>query len=159
MYNVVTWGAAGGGSSGGGGGSGGSSKNSIDDLVKAVSKRLPNRNSQGKTAGYLVNSNGNIIGDMIISGRNQYSFDDTLIRGYKGSYTIQDHVEAQAAGIMRDNNIDDAILVLNNHPCADKMFTCENMLKHMLPVRSRLRVIVPDGFDVRGRYDRTFVGE
>jgi len=66
--------------------------------------QLPNRNGVGPTTGYLLDSEGNTIGDPLVSGRNPYSSDPTLVRGDSNLYTIQDHVEAQAPGIMRDNN-------------------------------------------------------
>jgi hypothetical protein len=127
-------------------------------VVKAINAGLPNRNGVGKTSGYLFDSNGNMIGDIIVSGHNKYSRDSTLVRGHQGKFTIQDHVEAQAAGIMRDNNISDATLVINNHPCSNGINTCQNLLPNMVPEGSNLRVIVPDGYDSRGAYEQVFTG-
>lgn len=129
-----------------------------DVISQAVSAGLPNRNGVGKTTGILFDANGNRVGEIIISGRNPYSFDNSLVRGTDGSLIIQDHVEAQAAGMMRDLNISDATLVLNNHPCSNGNYTCQSLLPNMVPIGSDLRVIVPDGFDARGVYDQVFTG-
>jgi hypothetical protein len=127
-------------------------------VSKALSEGLPQRISEAdKTTGYLFDENGNLI-QKLTSGRNPYSFDTTLVRGYNRAFLIQDHVEAQAAGVMRDLNIPDGTLVLNNIPCSGGAYTCENLLESMLSEGSSLRVIVPDGFDPVGAYDLIFNG-
>lgn len=128
-------------------------------IITAINAGLPNRNRVGKTSGYLFDGDGNMIGDIIVSGRNSpYYRDTTLIRGDDKLYSIQSHVEAQVAGIMRDNNISNATLVINNHPCPG-IVGCNNLLSSMLPQRANLRVIVPDGFDPRGAFDEGFTGQ
>ncbi|KAB8140646.1 hypothetical protein F8S13_23125 [Chloroflexia bacterium SDU3-3] len=119
---------------------------------------LPNRQGAGKTSGYLVDEYGNRISEIFESGRNKYSKDKSLVRGNDAIYVIQDHVEAQVAGWMRDNNVLDAILVINNHPCSNGINNCNNLLPRMLPLGSKLRVIVPDGFDIRGLFDNIYHG-
>lgn len=119
---------------------------------------LPYRNGRGKTSGYLVDAQGNRISQIYESGNNPYSNDTGLVRGDDRIYTIQDHVEAQIAGWMRDNNVFEATLVLNNHPCSNGVNNCQNLLPRMLPPSAKLRVIVPDGFDARGPFDQVFIG-
>jgi hypothetical protein len=119
------------------------------------------RGGVGPTSGYLVDAQGNRISNVYQSGNNPYSKDATLIRGESRLLSILDHVEAQIAGWMRDNGLDEAILVLNNHPCADargQNNTCQRLLPYMLPPGARLRIIVPEGFDARGAYDEVFEG-
>ncbi len=132
--------------------------NDCNVAIRLVSSKLPKRFGSGKTSGFLLDSRGNVIGDMITSGRNRFSFDHTLVRGENRAFQIQDHVEAQVAGIMRENNITDAILVLNNHPCSGKPYTCNALLERMLLPGANLRVIVPEGFDARGVFEQIYRG-
>lgn len=116
---------------------------------------LPNRQGVGKTTGVLTDSDGNVIGDNLIqSGRTKYSFDSSLVRGDNKPYYFQDHVEAQVSGMMRDLEISDATLWLNNHPCRD----CNNFLPKMLPENTTLRIVVSEGLDIRGVFDQTYIG-
>jgi RHS repeat-associated protein len=132
--------------------------NGCDKFLEKIVQILPNRNGTGKTSGYLLDTNGNIIGDMIVSGTHHpYYNDKTLVREDTKLYNIQSHVEAQAAGIMRDNNIEEAVLVLNNHPCEGQS-SCSSLLELMVPIGARLRVIVPQNFDDRGVFDTIFMG-
>lgn len=59
---------------------------------------------------------------------------------------VRSHVEAHAASLMRQNEIQDADLWINNPsgPCTGD-YGCHKMLPHMLPEGANLRVHFPDG--------------
>ena len=67
-------------------------------------------------------------------------------------------VESKVARYMLENNLSNATLVLNNHPCSGPL-SCSQWLEKVLPQGSSLRVIVPDGFDMRGSFDQIFTGK
>jgi hypothetical protein len=59
-----------------------------------------------------------------------------------------DHVEAQAAAILRrPDSPKEATLVLNQQPCDDprRPLMCEKILPKILPAGSRLTVFLTDG--------------
>jgi hypothetical protein len=65
---------------------------------------------------------------------------------------IMDHVEAQAAAIMRrDGGPKEASLVINQAPCDDPVLplVCEKMLPNILPAGSQLTVYLSDGQQTR----------
>ena len=170
MYHVASCGGGGSGGGGNSGGGGGSASNkSVDDTIRSVSSRLPQRpGGQGPTSGFLIDSEGNVIGDMIVSGstRSLPPAEFGMIRDpngmlpspTQGRLDILHHVELKVARYMREHNITDATLVLNNHPCSGK-YSCSRWLDSTVPVGSNLRVVVPEGFDARGGYDRLFTGK
>ena|GEM_PF-4618938 len=136
------------------------------EVIKALDAGLPNRNGAGPTSGYLFDSDGNMIGDMIVSGNTvslppaQRSMirDPDRILPSKGRLEFLHHVESKVARHMQENSISNATLVLNNHPCSGPI-SCSRWLEHLLPEGSTLRVIVPDGFDARGPFDDIFKGK
>jgi hypothetical protein len=75
-----------------------------------------------------------------------------------GSPDFLHHVESKAARYMREHTIARTTLVINNHPCSGPL-SCSLWLKRVLPEDATLRIIVPDGFDARGPYDKLFRGE
>jgi hypothetical protein len=70
-----------------------------------------------------------------------------------------DHVEAQAAAILRrPGAAREASLVLNNPPCdkEGRPLVCEKLLPHILPSGTRLTVYLSDGTETRPY--KTYVG-
>jgi len=70
-----------------------------------------------------------------------------------------DHVEAQAAAVLRrPGAAGEASLVINNPPCdrAGRPLVCEKLLPHILPPGARLTVYLSDG--THTRLHKTYVG-
>ena len=135
-------------------------------IEKALDAGLPQRNGKGSTSGYLFNSSNNmVLDDLIVSG-NTVSLPPALqnmVRDPGGRLPQQGmpeflhHVESKVARYMQDNNLSNATLVLNNHPCTGPL-SCSQWLESILPQGATLRIIVPDGFDTRGPFDQVFKG-
>jgi hypothetical protein len=73
--------------------------------------------------------------------------------------TIMDHVEPQAAAIMRRPGAPKhAALVLNQQPCdaPRRPLMCEKLLPHILPAGSTLAVYLSDGTSTR--FYKTYTG-
>lgn len=73
--------------------------------------------------------------------------------------TIMDHVEPQAAAIMRRPGAPKhAMLVINQRPCdaPRRPLMCEKLLPHILPAGSTLTVYLSDGTSTR--FYKTYTG-
>ncbi|RKZ78238.1 MAG: hypothetical protein DRR16_28050, partial [Candidatus Parabeggiatoa sp. nov. 3] len=120
-------------------------------LVHNVKVQLPIRSGiHDPTEGVLYDENDNEVG-RFKSGKNPYSNDKTLVRGDDKIYMIQDHVEAQVAGKMVACQMSSGTLVINNRPCPGKA-GCDNSVERMIPIGSKLRVIVPKSLDRYTKY-------
>lgn len=76
-----------------------------------------------------------------------------------GRARVMDHVEPQAAAIMRRPGVPrDGILVVNNAPCGelDQPLMCDPLLPDILPEGSTLTVYLSDGADTT--FYRTYTG-
>jgi hypothetical protein len=68
------------------------------------------------------------------------------------------HAEGHAAAHMRNNDLTECHIVLNNRPCP----RCDATLPRMLPPGARLRVEVPPGLDLEHGglpFDKTYIGD
>jgi len=126
---------------------GGSPLGSLDDAVYLL--RLPARMGTGaKTTGLLVANHQEIT---IVSGRTGYA--SNIPQGTSGfNGVVRTHVEGHAAAFMRQNNVQNATLYINNVPCSRAGIGCHQMLPRMLPEGSSLRVVGPNNFS------KTYVG-
>ncbi len=139
------------------------------EVAEALTAGLPYRkDGKGPTSGYLFDKDGNRIGDLIVSGRTKSLpyIERDMIRDserqldeFPHYMSMQDHVEMKVARYMHEHNMTEATLVINNHPCKGGKLTCDIWLKYAIPLNARLRVIVPDGYDVDGVFDEPFKGE
>ena len=112
----------------------------------AATPRLPTY-AGGKTVGVLRSALGDIP---LISGYKGPSA--AMPRGTPGmNGNIKSHVEAHAASIMRQQNVTEGVLYINQVPCSG-VRGCGAMLVRMLPEGARLRVLGPDG------YNELFIG-
>jgi hypothetical protein len=140
--------------------------NTCPEVIQAIHAGLPNRKGTGPTSGYLFDATGTMLGDRIVSG-NRISLPPATRQMVRdpfgelptaGSPDFLHHVESKAARYMREHTIARTTLVINNHPCSGPL-SCSLWLKRVLPEDATLRIIVPDGFDARGPYDKLFRGE
>jgi hypothetical protein len=83
----------------------------------------------------------------------------TGLRRKAAGAVVMDHVEAQAAAVLRrPGAAREANLVINNPPCdkAGRPLVCEKLLPHILPAGSRLNVYLSDGTSTR--FYKTYEG-
>jgi hypothetical protein len=128
--------------------------------VQIFGRKLPRRvNPYDKTEGFLLigadayldpqfaaEPDGRLRSRQIRAG--QYPAAGVGLKPPYGQATAMDHVEAQAAAIMRrPSGQREATLVLNQRPCNDavKPLMCEKILSKILPAGSRLTVYLTDG--------------
>jgi hypothetical protein len=109
--------------------------------------------SGGKTQGILDIGTDELP---LISGKNGPAADmPSNAPGMPESWAIRDHVEAHAAAVMRQLDVSEADLYINNTPCSGPM-GCNANLPHMLPEGATLRVHIQNG--VNNWEVRSYVG-
>jgi len=137
-------------------------------VINRLRLRLPVRpNGKGPTSGILgyIDQAGELVEIPLVSGRAiRGSFNpanplgaNLLNKGHAGMDLMTfEHVEAAAAQIIRTRQIDNAVLVLNNAPCAylngGRIRGCEYHFSDWFPRGSRVQVYGPDA------YSQAFLG-
>lgn len=102
--------------------------------------------SSDPTSGVLTTSDGNKISDVSSGWSGPGRGGPGLRRPWRNMMSAVDHAEGHAAASMREHNIREATLYLNNQPCPDIPWGCDRVLPDILPLRSRLTVYGPDGY-------------
>jgi hypothetical protein len=132
----------------------------VPDQVAALARKLPVRlRSQDKTEGYLligdqvvndpivaVEPAGRLRSRRIVAGKVPLAGEKLNLPVAKT--TIMDHVESQAAWILRKPNAPkNARLVLNNSPCddPDRPFVCRKFLASIIPGETTIVIYVTNG--------------
>ena len=114
--------------------------------VQDAAQQLPQRPAnKGPTLGRLFGRDGHeLIDAPIWSGENPRTVAD-LHPTLRNWVSPLGHVESHAAAMIRRGEVPkDAVLVINNRPCAG-IRGCDRLLSAMLPKGSRLTVYVTDG--------------
>lgn len=143
----------------------------VPQRIREVGRMLPARlSNEDKTEGFVL------VGDDVVRDAVFSAEDDGRIRsrqlrigsrpmagvGLRGRAalaTVMDHVEPQAAAIMRRPGAPrKAALVINQAPCddPDRPLMCEKLLARILPAGSELTIYLSDGSTTR-RY-KTYIG-
>jgi len=117
----------------------------IPEWALAETQKLPERgDDKGPTVGTIFDDRGErLLDESIKSGRSLAPTDDLkLPRGVPDfPVTFTDHVESIVAAMMRPSDGPRRVtLVLNNVPCWKEMYSCEKILRHIIPEDSTLTV-------------------
>jgi hypothetical protein len=101
----------------------------FDPTASRVMRDLPVRKPKDKTRGLWVDEAG--LRHEWISGFDEYrkQADDLAVELGLGRLWTTSHVEIKFAMFMRERGLTHARLILNNIPCDDEEFSCENLLK------------------------------
>jgi hypothetical protein len=118
----------------------------FDETAGRVMRDLPVRKPKDKTRGVWVDEEGKR--HEWVSGFDEYrkQADDLAVELGLGRLWTTSHVEIKFAMFMRERGLADARLILNNIPCDDEEFSCENLFKWFLPAGSKLTIYGPDKF-------------
>ena len=118
----------------------------FDSTASRVIRDLPKRKPKDKTRGVWVDEAGGR--HEWVSGFDEYRKQADALAGELGLGRLwtTSHVEIKFAMFMRERGLTNARLVLNNIPCEDEEFSCENLLKRFLPPDSKLTIYGPDNF-------------
>lgn len=118
----------------------------FDATASRVMRDLPTRKPKDKTRGVWVDENGGR--HEWVSGFDEYrkQADDLAVELGLGRLWTTSHVEIKFAMFMRERGLTNARLILNNIPCDDEEFSCDNLLKRFLPQGSKLTIYGPDNF-------------
>jgi hypothetical protein len=117
--------------------------------IRRAARRLPDRpNDEGPTHGIAFTHDGRpLSAQPLRSGKNVASTSGLRpLPGKNGwPWPMTDHVEPIVAAQMRRPNAPTAVsLVLNKQPCTDDPYSCDQMLRHLIPAGSVLMVYVRD---------------
>lgn len=135
-------------------------RDDVPERVASLARKLPRRTGpQDKTEGFLL-ARDQILKDPIFTAepdgrlRSRHLRTGTLpaagagLRLPAAKANVMDHVEAQAASILRQPGAPRrATLILNNQPCDDPLhpLTCEKLLQGILKEGTTVTVYVTDG--------------
>ena len=122
------------------------SEDPFDPTASRVMRDLPVRKPKDKTRGVWVDDADRR--HEWISGFDEYrkQADDLAVELGLGRLWTTSHVEIKFAMFMRERGLTRARLILNNIPCDDEEFSCENLLKKFLPPGAKLTIYAPDNF-------------
>jgi hypothetical protein len=112
----------------------------FDETAGCVMRDLPVRKPKGQTRGVWVDEEGDR--HEWVSGFDEYrkQADDLGVELGLGRLWTTSHVELKFAMFMRERGLSNARLILNNIPCDDEEFSCENLLKWFLSPGSKLTI-------------------
>lgn len=132
---------------------------SVPGMVVDLARALPRRSGpHDKTEGFLI-ADGRVIHDSLFAAEPDGRLRSRRLRAGKApaagaglrlptaKANVMDHVEAQAAAVLRRPGAPrTAILVLNNPPCDDPInpLMCEKLLPGIIPAGSAVTVYVTD---------------
>lgn len=118
----------------------------LGGVSREILERLPDRAGAGKTRGIWLDAAG--TEHDLVSGVDQYTAEAKrlVISGEidvpRRAVILASHVEVKFAMRMREDNLMDETIVINNLVC-DGPYSCDEHLEKFLPVGAKLTVIVP----------------
>ncbi|MFC0622789.1 DddA-like double-stranded DNA deaminase toxin [Kribbella deserti] len=118
-------------------------------ITREIIERLPKRTKGSKTLGIWIDDLGNEHD--LSSGVDRFSGPaEELVNAAdspipREAFILSSHVEVKFAMRMRDENLTDEFIVINNWPCEGPV-SCDKNLKYFLPPGARLTVFGPNNF-------------
>jgi len=116
----------------------------FDDIINGLKDNrlssLPVRNGKNDPTTGILEANGQEI--TLTSGKEGPAFQELGGKGSGFDAYTRTHVEGHASAWMRQNNVTESTLYINNPPCPN----CNRNLPRMLPRNSVLDIFGPDGY-------------